>query len=129
MVNIRPLKCILFGAVIGFFVSMYYINLVAVCCNTADVASHGRHCVICVTNEAKNITLRFSDPSILPTEKSRLSHTGYLKFFDEKTFQRIENACPSSICEDGPCVPTHLQVTMFLNRLLECSETQQIELT
>ena len=123
MVNIRPLKCILFGAVIGFFVSMYYINLVAVCCNKADVASHGRHCVICVTNEAKNITLRLSDPSILPTEKSRLSQTGYLKFFDEKTFQRIENICPSSICEDGPCVPTHLQVTMFLNRLLECFET------
>jgi hypothetical protein len=123
MVNVTRLKCILFGGVIGFVVSMYFINLVAVCCNTSEEASHGSYCVVCITSEPKHKTVIHSDPPILHAEKNRPSQNGYLKFFDEKTFQRTKDICPSSICEDGPCVPIHLKVVMIWNRILVYTDT------
>ena len=112
MVHLRRLQCILLGALIGFLVSVYFINTMAVCCSTAAEAINGAYCIVCSSNKLENLTTVCSEPPVPLTDHNSLN-ASYLRIFDEAVFQYNEKICPWSICFEGPCVPINLQVKIF----------------
>ena len=113
MVNVRQLKCILFVVVTGFFLSVYFISLIPVCCDISQEVKTEDNCVVCNINEPEHVPVAVNVDPPMPTSKNVTADPSYLRFFNDKSFQKIEKICPSSrkgCDEGGACVPVNLQV-------------------